>query len=154
MKRIIKIFTYIIISMAFMQHSYADSNKKIDNAKKLFDNKKQEIINKVESWKMDSDEAKEILTKEREKIISETKESIKQEEEIKKEKKVKTMIEEKLSPKLWVFETQNNKNKELIYTRLIEKLNSKLNEINLNDNQKTIISIMIEVLENKKNNLE
>lgn len=150
MKNIIKIFSFIILSLVFTQFSYADSNDRFDDAKKLFENKKQEIIHKVESWKMNSNEGKNIITKEREKIISDTKNKIIED----KNNEIKTIIKQKLSPKLTTIDNQSDENKEIIYSKLIEKLNKKLDDNNINKNQKIIIDIMINVFENKKNNLE
>lgn len=128
--------------------------KEINNIKRNFEIRKQEIILKIKSWEINKYDARKLIINERNKIIQSAKTKIKDENKIRqseKREKIKTLMKNKLDKKLNNISSLSNEKKELIYTKLIEKLETKLTLKNISKRNILLINILIEVLKEEKN---
>lgn len=148
MKKIIKLIVSTILFLLLYNYSYAEND--INTIKNNFEQRKKEIIENVRNGNTSIDEAKKILQEEKEKAI----ESMKQNTSIdEKRDKMKTLLLQKLEPRLTKIEHLDNDKKIEIYDKLISKLNGMYNQNSINENRKMLIEIFIEVINEKKENL-
>ena len=109
--------------------------EELKNAKKIFEIKKEEILNKLKSWKITKEEAHKQIIEEKEKIINSSKRKLNDEKEKLKNDnlfRLKLIIKEKLNTKLIWLKKLSKKEKEVVLEKFIEKLNIELKWLTFN----------------------
>jgi len=121
-------------------------------AKEQFEIEKQKILLRMSKWEISKREAKAQIEAAKMRIIDETKEELRKQEELRRVSKnrIKTALLEKLKPIFDKFDTYPKKKRNKQIDRLIESTQLKINDANTSEKDKAILYILLEILRDKK----